>query len=109
MVSPEPSPDTQAIGDLVGRFIKAYNARDAKALGELFTPTAEIEDEDGEVTRGLDAIVARFTRIFGDGQSGTLSVTPDSLHSWGRILPSRRVRHPSQRMPENLPNLIGTA
>ncbi|HKI21680.1 MAG TPA: SgcJ/EcaC family oxidoreductase [Isosphaeraceae bacterium] len=86
MVSPEPSPDTQAIGDLVGRFIKAYNARDAKALGELFTPTAEIEDEDGEVTRGLDAIVARFTRIFGDGQSGTLSVTPDSLRFLGTDL-----------------------
>ena len=86
MVSPEPSPDTQAIGDLVGHFIKAYNARDAKALGELFTPTAEIEDEDGEVTRGRDAIVARFTRIFGDGQSGTLSVTPDSLRFLGTDL-----------------------
>ncbi len=82
----EPNPDAQAIGDLVGRFIKAYNARDAKALGELFTPTAEIEDGDGEVTRGLDAIVARFTRIFGDGQSGTLSVTPDSLRFLGTDL-----------------------
>ncbi|MGD0042934.1 MAG: nuclear transport factor 2 family protein, partial [Isosphaeraceae bacterium] len=62
MVSPEPNPDAQAIGDLLGRFIKAYNARDAKALGELFTPDAEIEDDDGDVTRGRDAIVARFTR-----------------------------------------------
>ena len=48
----EREPDVRAIGDLLGRFIKAYNARDAKALGELFTPDAEIEDEDGEVTRG---------------------------------------------------------
>ena len=40
MVSPEPNPDAQAIGDLLGRFIKAYNARDAKALGELVTPSA---------------------------------------------------------------------
>ena len=86
MVSPEPNPDAQPIGDLLGRFIKAYNARDAKALGELFTPDAEIEDEDGEVTRGRDAIVARFTKIFGEGQSGTLGVTTDSLRSLGRDL-----------------------
>ncbi|MGZ3489475.1 MAG: YybH family protein, partial [Isosphaeraceae bacterium] len=86
MVSPEPNPDAQAIGDLLGRFIKAYNARDAKALGELFTPDAEIEDEDGEVTRGRDAIVARFAKIFGEGQSGTLGVRTDSLRSLGTDL-----------------------
>jgi uncharacterized protein (TIGR02246 family) len=84
--SREPNPDAQAIGDLLGRFIKAYNARDAKALGELFTPEAEIEDDDGAVTRGRDAIVARFTRMFGDGQSGTLGVTTDSLRFLGKDL-----------------------
>src|SRR5271166_801618 len=86
MVSPEPNPDIQAIGDLLGRFIKAYNAKDAKALGELFTREAEIEDEDGEVTRGRDAIVVRFAKIFGEGESGTLGVTADSLRSLGRDL-----------------------
>ena len=59
------------------------DARDAKALGELFTPDAEIEDEDGEVTRGRDAIVARFAKIFGEGESGTLGVTADSLRFLG--------------------------
>ena len=83
MVSPEPNPDAQVISGLLGHFIKAYNARDAKALGELFTPDAEIEDEDGEVTRGRDAIVARFAKIFGDGQSGTLGVSTDSLRFLG--------------------------
>jgi uncharacterized protein (TIGR02246 family) len=71
--------DARAIDDLLGRFIRAYNAKDARALGELFTTDAEIEDDDGEVTRGRDAIVARFAKMFGDGQSGTLSVTTDSL------------------------------
>ncbi len=52
MVSPEPNPDAQAIGDLLGRFNKAYNARDAKALGELFTPDAEIEDDDKVTAKG---------------------------------------------------------
>ncbi len=84
--SRELNPDVQAIGDLLGRFIKAYNARDAKALGELFTPDAEIEDEDGEITRGRDAIVARFAKIFGEGQSGTLAVRTDSLRSLGTDL-----------------------
>src|SRR5271166_265625 len=86
MVSPEPNPDAQAISGLLGHFIKAYNARDAKALGELFTPDAEIEDEDGEVTRGRDAIVARFAGVFGGGESGTLGVTTDSLRFLGTDL-----------------------
>ena len=79
----EPNPDAQAIGDLLGRFIKNYNEKDAKALGELFTPDAEIEDEDGEVTHGRDAIVARFAKMFGEGQSGTLGVTTDSMRFLG--------------------------
>jgi uncharacterized protein (TIGR02246 family) len=82
----EPNPDVQAIGDVLGRFIKAYNARDAQALGELFSPDGEIEDEDGALTRGRDPIVARFARIFSDGASGTLAVTPDSLRFLGTDL-----------------------
>ena len=49
---PEREPDVRAITDLLASFVKAYNAKDAKALGDLFTPDAEIEDEDGEVTQG---------------------------------------------------------
>ena len=106
----EPNADAQAIGDLLGRFIKAYNAKDAKALGELFTPDAEIEDEDGEVTRGRDAIVARFAKIFGDGQSGTLAVN-DGLPA----LPGNRSCHrggdgvPHDSVPEHLRKPTGTA
>jgi uncharacterized protein (TIGR02246 family) len=77
--SPEPNQDARAIGDVLGLFIGAYNAKNATALGDLFTRDAEIEDDDGEVTRGRDAIVARFAKMFGDGQSGTLSVTTNSL------------------------------
>ena len=43
--------DVQAIGDLMASFVKAYNAKDANGLGALFTADAEIEDEDGSVTR----------------------------------------------------------
>ena len=58
--SQEREPDVRAIADLLASFVKAYNQKDAKALGALFTPDAEIEDEDGDITRGRDAIVARF-------------------------------------------------
>jgi len=84
--SPASNPDSKAIGYLLTRFLKAYNARDAKGLGDLFTANAEIEDEDGQVTRGRDAIVARFEEIFHDGQGGTLGVTTDSLRFLGTDL-----------------------
>src|SRR6478609_1004238 len=56
--------DVRAITDLLASFVKAYNAKDLKAIGDLFTPDAEIEGEDGEVTRGRDAIVERFKGTF---------------------------------------------
>ena len=67
--SQEREPDVRAITDLLASFVKAYNAKDAKALGALFTPEAEIEDEDGDVTRGRDAIVARFAETFAGSEA----------------------------------------
>ena len=75
--------DVRAITDLVASFVKAYNAKDAKALGDLFTPDAEIEDEDGEVTRGRDAIVARFSGTFKEKVGNTLTVDTESLRFLG--------------------------
>ncbi len=81
------SPDTRAITDLARPlFVKAYNAKDAKAIGELFTPEAEIEDEDGDITRGHDAIVARFADTFAGGETGTLSLDTESLRLLGTDL-----------------------
>jgi uncharacterized protein (TIGR02246 family) len=82
-VSPEREPDVRAITDLLASFVKAYNAKDARAIGDLFTPDAEIEDEDGDVTRGRDAIVARFTGTFKENASDTLTVDTDSLRFLG--------------------------
>ena len=78
--------DVRAITDLLASFVKAYNAKDAKAIGDLFTPDAEIEDEDGEVTRGRDAIVERFTGTFAEKNVGTLAVATDSLRFLGADL-----------------------
>jgi uncharacterized protein (TIGR02246 family) len=84
--SPEREPDVRAITGLLASFVKAYNAKDAKAIGELFTPEAEIEDEDGDITRGRDAIVARFADTFAGGETGTLSVDTESLRFLGTDL-----------------------
>jgi uncharacterized protein (TIGR02246 family) len=80
---PEREPDVRAITDLLASFVKAYNAKDAKAIGDLFTPGAEIEDEDGDVTRGRDAIVARFSETFKENGSDRLAVDTDSLRFLG--------------------------
>ena len=83
---PETGPDEKALGDLLASFVKAYNEKDAKALGALFTPEAEIEDEDGEVTRGRDAIVGRFSGIFQESGGDRLTVETDSLRFLGTDL-----------------------
>jgi uncharacterized protein (TIGR02246 family) len=84
--SGEREPDVRAITDLLASFVKAYNAKDAKALGDLFTPDAEIQDEDGEVTRGRDAIVGRFSGIFKEKGGDQLAVETDSLRFLGTDL-----------------------
>ena len=55
-------------------------AKDATALGALFTENAEIVDDEGEVTRGRPAIVERFAGLFAANEGGTLEVNVDSTH-----------------------------
>src|SRR5262245_42329233 len=81
--SGERESDVRAITDLLAAVVKAYNEKDAKALGALFTPDAEIADEDGEVTRGREAIVGRFSGIFKEGGGERLAVDTDSLRFLG--------------------------
>lgn len=84
-VSPERESDVKAITELLASFIRAYNAKDAKAIGEMFTPDAEIEDEGGEIIHGRDAIVDRFAATFAEG-AGTLELETDSLRFLGADL-----------------------
>jgi uncharacterized protein (TIGR02246 family) len=75
--------DVRAISDLLASFVKAYNAKDAKALADLFTPDAEVEGDAGEITKGRDFIAARFAGAFREKDSGTLTVDSDSLRFLG--------------------------
>ena len=61
------------------------------------------------MTRGRDAIVARFAEIFGEGQSGTLGVNTDSLRFLGTDLAIEEGTASLATGAENLPAPIGTA
>ena len=80
---PERESDVRAITDLLASFVKAYNEKDAQALAAMFTPDAEIEDDDGQITRGRDAIVGRFSTIFKEQAGQKLTVVTDSLRFLG--------------------------
>jgi uncharacterized protein (TIGR02246 family) len=84
--SPEREPDVRAITELLASFVSAYNAKDAKALGDLFTKDAEIQDEDGDLTLGREAIVVRFAGIFKENGGDSLAVDTDSLRFLGADL-----------------------
>jgi uncharacterized protein (TIGR02246 family) len=45
-------------------FIKAFNAGDAKALGEMFTPNGTVADEQGNVFKGRNAIEEQYAALF---------------------------------------------
>src|SRR5581483_5987041 len=60
-------------------FLEAYRAKDAAAIGALFTENAEIVDDDGEVTQGRPAIVERFAGLFKANEGGKLDVETDSI------------------------------
>jgi uncharacterized protein (TIGR02246 family) len=77
---------TDAIRAVSESFVKAYNAHDFGALGALFSDGAEIEDDDGTVTRGRDAIVDRYARRFKDSDKGTLAVDIESIRLLGPTL-----------------------
>lgn len=71
--------DIAAIRALTDAFIKAYKAKDAQALGALFTSGAEMEDENGELTSGRSAIVERFKQLFAGNEGGELKVATEAV------------------------------
>jgi uncharacterized protein (TIGR02246 family) len=81
--SQERESDVRAITEVLASFIKAYNEKDAKALGALFTPDAEIEDDEGEVTRGRKAIIEQFSEMFKESAGDRIAVDTDSVRFLG--------------------------
>src|SRR5579862_120214 len=80
------SNDESAIRANVQAFMKAYNAGDAKTVSSLFSPEAQMIDEDGTTTQGRDAIEKTFADIFADSPKARIDVHIDSIRFIGSAL-----------------------
>ena len=80
---PEREPDPRAIKRSARLLRQGLQREGRKGTWCPVHPDAEIEDEDGEVTRGRDAIVGRFSKIFKESGGERLAVDADSLRFLG--------------------------
>jgi uncharacterized protein (TIGR02246 family) len=83
--TPPPTPsaaisaDEAAIRRVVDAFTKAYNQADSKAIAALFTPEAEIVNEEGATHQGQAAIEDEFAAIFKDHPQAHIDIHIDSI------------------------------
>ena len=61
---PAPDKNAEAVNKALASLAKALNARDAKAIAELFTPKGEFIDADANVFDSHEAIAGEFTALF---------------------------------------------
>jgi uncharacterized protein (TIGR02246 family) len=80
------SADEAAIRDNVEKFVKAYNAHDPKAVAALFAADGQIEDKDGDIDDGRDAIARTFSKIFADAPAKKIEVNVESIRFIGNDL-----------------------
>ena len=75
-----------AIRANVDAFVKAYNAGDAKAIAQLFTPEGQLIDENDHTTQGHDAIEHVFADVFKTSPEGRIEVDVKSIRVSGSAL-----------------------
>lgn len=73
------SPDEAAIQDAAVKFVDAYNEKNAAAIAALFDAKARVEEADGTVIEGGDAIREAFTAAFEDDPDGQIGLSMESL------------------------------
>ena len=88
--APGDAKDESTIRANVETFVKAYNAHDAKAVGGLFSPEAQVIDEDGETTQGRDAIEKRVANTFAESPQGRIKLDVESIRFIGSALAIER-------------------
>ncbi|HEV8072424.1 MAG TPA: SgcJ/EcaC family oxidoreductase [Planctomycetaceae bacterium] len=81
-----PSKDESVIRGNVEAFVKAFNAGDAKAVGDLFVPEAQLVDEEGNTTQGREAIEKVFAGIFAEKPQPQMTVEIESIRFIGSAL-----------------------
>jgi uncharacterized protein (TIGR02246 family) len=80
------SKDEAAIRANIAAFLKAYNAGDAKAIAELFTTDGQVEDKEGNVSEGREAIAKTFAAVFEENPDKELEVYVESIRFIGADL-----------------------
>jgi uncharacterized protein (TIGR02246 family) len=75
----KPSPDEKAIEDAAVKFVDAYNEKNVDAMVALFDPKARVEEADGTVLAGQDAIREAFKAAFEEEPGAEISLEMDSL------------------------------
>jgi uncharacterized protein (TIGR02246 family) len=84
--SADSSADEETIRANIAKFVKAYNAGDAKAVAALFTVDGQIEDKDGDKTDGRAAIEEDFAEMFAGAPHKRIEVFVDSIRFIGKEL-----------------------
>jgi uncharacterized protein (TIGR02246 family) len=80
------SADEAAIRANIAKFVKAYNAGDAKAVAALFAPDGQVVDKQGNTTEGRDAIARTFEGLFEESPGRRIEVSVESIHFIGAEL-----------------------
>jgi uncharacterized protein (TIGR02246 family) len=75
----EPASDEKAIQDAAVRFVDAYNEKNVDAMVALFDPKGRVEEADGTVVVGQDALRAAFAEAFQAEPEGQIGLEMDSL------------------------------
>jgi uncharacterized protein (TIGR02246 family) len=78
--SADTTADEEAVRQAAIKFVEAYNAHDAKAVSELFGPLARMEDEDGTLIEGREAIESAYAEEFEASSKAQISLAIDSLN-----------------------------
>jgi uncharacterized protein (TIGR02246 family) len=81
-----PSRDESVIRANVEAFVKAFNAGDSRAIGNLFVPEAQMVDEEGNTTQGREAIEKVFVGILAEKPQPQMAVEIESIRFIGSAL-----------------------
>jgi uncharacterized protein (TIGR02246 family) len=73
------TPEARAVRELVEAFVKAYNAKDAKAIAAQFTEDGRVVGPDGSIADGRAAIERRYREAFDGDPDATIEVTSDAV------------------------------
>ena len=75
----KPDPNTDAANKALAALSKAFNAHDAKAIGELFTPTGEFVSGDDDVFAGREAITKEFAALFEEKPKNSVELAAEDV------------------------------